>query len=94
MALVSFVFRLFPSEAGEPLILDQDRKFFGTAFAHSDRANEALLGADGASDAQGGVGMWITFIIQFDRQIWTARAVTARSAQLGIEFRQFLYWGK
>src|SRR3990172_2943366 len=75
----------------EQLMLNQECKLFGAAFPHGNRADKALLGADRASDAPGGVRVWMTSFVQLDCEIWAARAVPTGSAKIVTKFRDFLY---
>ncbi len=63
------------------LIFFQHGKFFGTAGAHEDGSGEAFLGANGAANAAGRVGVRKALLVERDGQVRTAGAVTAGNAE-------------
>src|SRR5690349_19980576 len=69
------------------LVLNQHGKFSSCALSQLNRACEAFLGADRAANAARRVGVRSSLLIEFDRQIRTARTVTTGCAEIVIEIR-------
>jgi hypothetical protein len=77
----------------EDSILLQCDQLFRGADSHLERAREAFLHADRATDAQRGVRERNVFLVEMNRQIRTAGAVSARGAQFGIhDGGDLFYW--